>query len=324
MTFKALTIMALATAALPLVAQEASEAPKENEELEAEISYVEALVNYGYPDFAGPIIEATKKRWPESEARFFAIEIRGLLALGKFDEAEKIIAALPDRKSSKFWAARLEVANNYFGRGQRTECMKIYDEFFKVFPKPPPEIRKFYMEASYAFGQLLVGDKQYAKAAKIYEGLLAQLKDAEWCDLAVETVEIYLRLAETVSDPKKVKEREGYLKSAEKLVDKLLWQLARPVIFGRAVSMKAHIEQIRGDVEKASTIIDDYMDNLKEIHDQIVQADPEGKFGLLRQSPLPECRYLQAKMRWDEVQKLAKEKKPDDEKIPSAAAQDNQ
>jgi hypothetical protein len=130
-------------------------------------------------------------------------------------------------------------------------------------------------------------------------------------------VEIYLRLAETVSDPKKVKEREGYLKSAEKLVDKLLWQLARPVIFGRAVSMKAHIEQIRGDVEKASTIIDDYMDNLKEIHDQIVQADPEGKFGLLRQSPLPECRYLQAKMRWDEVQKLAKEKKPDDEKIKS-------
>lgn len=315
MTFKVLTIAALAAAVLPLSAQEASDAPKENEELENEISYVEALVNYGYPDLAGPVIEATKKRWPESEARFFAIEIRGLLALGKFDEAEKIIAALPDRKSSKYWAARLEVANNYFGRGQKAECMKIYDEFFKIFPKPPPEIRKFYMNASYAFGQLLVGDRQYVKAVKIYEGLLLQLKDAEWCDLAVETVEIYLRLAESVSDPKKVKERDAHLKAAEKLVDKLLWQLAKPVIFGRAVSMKAHIAQIRGDADSASTIIDDYMDNLKDIHEQIVQIDPEGKFGLLRQSPLPECRYLQAKMRWDEALKLSKEKKPDDEKI---------
>ena len=315
MTFKAFTLFAFAALASQLVAQEASDVPKENEELEREISYVEALINYGYPDLAGPVIEVTKKRWPESEARFFAIEIRGFLALGKFDEAEKRIAALPDRKSAKYWAARLEVANNYFGRGQKAECMKIYDEFFKIFPKPPPEIRKFYMNASYAFGQLLVGDKQYAKAAKIYEGLLTQLKDAEWCDLAVETVEIYLRMAEKETDPKQVKVRDANLKAAEKLVDKLLWQLEKPVIFGRAVSMKAHIEQIRGDIEKASSIIDEFMDNLKEIHDQIVQVDPDGKFGLLRQSPLPECRYLQAKMRWDEVQRLAKDKKPDDEQI---------
>ena len=54
-------------------------------------------------------IEETKKKWPAAEARFFAIEIRSMLALGQFDEAEKKIAALPDRKSSKYWAARLEV-----------------------------------------------------------------------------------------------------------------------------------------------------------------------------------------------------------------------
>ena len=57
------------------------------------------------------------------------------------------------------------------------------------------------------------------------------------------------------------------------------------------------------------------MGQLRDIHDQIVQVDPEGKFGLLRQSPLPECRYLQAKMRWDEAKMLSEQPKPDDDKI---------
>ena len=315
-----------ALAAIPLCAEEAAqeaaaaEAPKANPELEAEMSYVEALVNYGYPDIAGPVIEATKKRWPESEARFFAIEVRSLLSLGQFEEAEKKIAALPDRKSTKYWAARLEVANNYFGRGQKAECMKIYDDFFKAFPKPPADIRQFYMQACYAYGQLLAGDRQYAKAAQRYEDLLKQLPsgDEQWCNLGCETVEIYLRLAAEQPDPKQKKQRDATLKAAGKIVDKLLWQLDKPVFFGRAVSMKAHIEQMKGDIPKATSIIEEYKPQLQELHDQIVQYDPDGKMGLLRQSPLPECLYLQAKMLWNEAQAEAKKKpKRDDEKIKS-------
>lgn len=324
MTSKVSTIIALAAlAASPLLAEEqaanAAEAPQENPELEAEMSYVEALVNYGYPDLAGPLIEATKKKWPESEARFFAIEIRGMLALGQFDAAEKKIASLPDRKSTKYWAARLEMANNYFGRGQKPECMKIYDEFFKVFAKPPAEIRKFYLEACYAYGQLLAGDKQYAKAAQRYEALLAQLEQGSdaWCNLGCETVDLYLRLADQQVDPKQKKARDASLKAAEKIVDKLLWQLEKPVYFGRAVSMKAHIEQMKGDLDKASAIIDEYKPQLQEIHEQIVQYDPDGKMGLLKQSPLPECLFLQAQMLWDEAQAEYKKPKRDDEKVKS-------
>jgi thioredoxin-like negative regulator of GroEL len=121
--FSFFAITALAASAL--FADEApADAPQqaaENPEIEAEMAYVEALVNYGFPDIAAPVIEETKKRWPETEARFFAIEVRSLLALGKFEDAEKKIAALPDRKSTKYWAARLEVANNHFGRGQTAE-----------------------------------------------------------------------------------------------------------------------------------------------------------------------------------------------------------
>ena len=314
MSLKVATILTLAALWVsPVVAEDAAaaaaEAPKEDPELEAEVSYVEALVQFGYPDLAGPVIEATKKRWPASEVRFFAIEIRGMLALGQFEAAEKKIASLPDRKSTKYWAARLEVANNYFGRGQKAECMKIYNEFFKVFQKPPADIRKFYMDACYAYGQLLVGDKQYAEAAKRYEQLLTQVTDEGWwCNLACETVDIYLRrateLQALVKDPKKnakeLKARNDNLAAADKIVSKLLWKNeTQPLFFGRAVSMKAHIEQMRGNIEKATSIIDDYKQQLEEIHEQIVAADPEGKMGLLKQSPLPECLYLQAKMRWD-------------------------
>ena len=314
--------LSMLASALAFAAEEAAEAaaPKENPELEAEIAYVEALVNFGYPDIATPVIEATKKKWPESEVRFFAIEIRGMLAMGQFEAAEKKIAALPDRKGTKYWAARLEMANNYFGRGQKAECMKIYDEFFKVFQKPPADIRKFYMDACYAFGQLLVGDRQYAKAAQRYEQLLTQVTDEGWwCNLGCETVDIYLRLAtDLAGDPKKKKECDAYLAKADKIVAKLLWKNeTQPLYFGRAVSMKAHIEQLRGDLGKASGIIDEYREMLDAIHEQIVKADPDGKMGLLKQSPLPECLYLQAKMLWDEAQKEYKNAKRDDEKVKS-------
>ena len=320
MRFKFITACSLAALlASSVVAQEAAEAaadePQENPELEAEISYVEALVTYGYPDFAAPIIETTKKKWPESEVRFFAIEIRGMLALGQFEAAEKKIASLPDRKSVKYWAARLEVANNYYGRGQKQDCMKIYDEFFTAFPTPPKEIRKFYLESCYSFGQLLAMDGQYAKAAERYETLLKTVKDDEWCNLACETCDLYLKLIDGASDPKEKPARDKYIAAATKIADKLLWQLEKPVYFGRAVSMKAHIEEMKGDPQRASEIIDEYKPQLQELHDQIVEFDPDGKAGLLKQSPLPECLYLQAKILFDAAQKEYKNAKRDDEKV---------
>lgn len=312
-------------AAVPLsFAQEAGQAPADNkvdEALQSEIRYVEALIEYGFPDFAEPVIAATKKKWPEADTLFFAIEIRGMLSLGKFDEAEKKVAALPDRKGSKFWAARLEIANNYFVRGKKKECSDIYNEFFKVFPTPPKELREFYLQASYAYGQLLLGDKRLEEAAQRYEGLLKQLnkrgsdEDANtWCNVACETAEIYLRLAREKLD---VKARGKYLDPAKKLVEQLLWEQDKPVYFGRAIAMKAHVELLKGDVAKAQATIDDYMDQLAELHKSIVEFDPDGRQGLLRQSPMPQCRYMLAEMLWNEAQAEYKKPKRDDERVKS-------
>ena len=302
----------------PAPVAEAASPDEMDPALALEIRYVEALIEYGYPDFAEPVIAATKKKWPQSETTFFAIEIRGMLSLGKFEEAEAKIAALPDRTGAKYWAARLEVANNLFFRGKKEDCSKIYDEFFKAFPKPTPEIREFYMQACYAWGQILVGDKRFEEAVKVYEGLLSQIgKKSEddlnaWCNVGCETAEMYLKLATDLPD---VKRREPHLKAAKKIVDQLLWEPDRPVYFGRAIAMKANIELLKGDVVKAQQTINEYMEQLEQLHKDIVKFDPDGKEGLRRFSPMPLCRFMLAKMLWGEAQSEFKKPKRDDERV---------
>ena len=327
MSSKSKTACALAASVFAVAAgafaQEA-EAPAEvkvDEALQTEIKYAEALVEAGLPDYALPVIDAAKKKWPgpEAETQFFAIEVRSDLSLGNFEAAEKKIAALPDRNGSKYWAARLEVANNLFVQGRKKDCSAIYGEFFKKYKTPPKELKSFYLQASYSYGQLLVGDKQFEQAAERYAGVLSQInKDASeddanaWCNLACETTEIYLRLA---SAKEKIPERKPYLDKARQLVDKLLWEQGRPVYFGRAIAMLAHIELLKGDVKKAQGVIDDYMDQLAELHNAIKEHDPDGRLGLLRQSPMPLCRYMLAKMLWSEAQAEAKKPGRDDDKI---------
>ncbi len=298
-----------------------AEAVKADPEMEAEVAYIRALIDNGYPDFAGPIIVSTKKRWPESEAPLFALEVRGLLSLDRTEDAEKKIASLPDRKGSKYWAARLEVANNDFARNRREDCMKIYEEFFKNFQKPPKDIRSFYIDACYTYGQLLKTDHKYEKATEIYERLIPNIKPTEdaYPTLLTETTELYLKFATEEKDAAK---RAKALDAANKLADKLLWMYDQPVFFGRGLSMKAHVEQMRGNLEKAEELIDEYKPQLVDLHNQILEYDPEGKLGLLQQSPLPECLYLQAEMLWNEAQaefkkakKNAKEKKASDERV---------
>ena len=312
-----------AAAEAPAAEAAAATEQKVDDALHTEIRFAEALVDAGLPDFAKPVIEAAKKKWPgpEAETHFFAIEIRAMLSLSDFEGAEKMIAALPDRNGSKYWAARIEVANNLYVQGKKQDCSAIYEEFFKKYPKPPKELKSFYLQASYAYGQLLLGDKQFAKAVERYAGLLSQIdkgaseEDANtWCNVACETVEIYLRLASAEQDMKK---RAPFLDPARQLVDQLLWEQDRPVYFGRAIAFLAHIELLKGDVAKAQATIDDYMDQLAELHAQIKEVDPDGQYGLLKQSPMPQCRYMLAEMLWEEAQKEYKKPQRDDEKVKS-------
>ena len=305
-------------------AGDAAAAPAENQmdpELKNEIAYVEALIQYGLPDFAEPVIAATKAKWPESEAMFFAIEVRGMLLLGKTEEAEAKIAALPDRTGAKYWAARLEVANNHFQNHRNAECAKIYGEFFQKNQKPSKDLIPFVRNAYYQWGYLLVLDKRFADAADTYAKLMGMLdyqnNDEDkslWCGVACEGAELYLRVAKDTADKKK---RDAFLGKAKGIVKQLLWQMDNPVVFGRAIAMKANIELLGGSVKKAQETIDDYMDQLKDLHEQLEARDPDGREGFLRQSPMPLCRFMLAEMLWNEAKEEAKKPKRDDERIKS-------
>ena len=56
--------------------------------------------------------------------------------------------------------------------------------------------------------------------------------------------------------------------------------------------MKAHIEMLRGDMEKAQGLVNEYMPQLAQIHNSLVEQDPDGRLGYVRMSPMPEGRYL--------------------------------
>ena len=279
--------------------------------LKEEIAYVEALTEFGFPDFAAEVIADTKKKWPESEAIFFALEIRGMLLLGQGAEAEKKIAALPDRKSSKYWAARLEVANDHYSRGRNEECLKIYAEFFKNNAKPAKELLETVRNAHWVRSQLLIGMKKYSEAAKDLESIMKIVEKGKargddeavnlWCAAASDAADLHLRVASEL-DPKK---RGSELDVAKKIISKLLWMRNKIVYYGRAIAMKAHLELLAGRVDKAQSVIDDYMADLSDIHAQLEKADPDGREGLLKISPMPQCRYLLSDLLWKEAKKEA-------------------
>lgn len=313
---------ALACASQAVFAEEPAKADAEVVEVDPamleEIKFVKALVDGGYSDLAEGVIAATKKKWPESEAELFAVEIRGLLLLAKFDEAEKKIAALPDRKSSKYWAARVELGSFYFLKGRKEEGKKVYDEFFGLYKDktPPKDLMGTYINAAFMWGQLLVKDRRFAEAIDVYAILLGQKLDKiQRGGVLCEASDISLRLAGDIEDMNK---RKPILDRAEPWIKELQDDPDQPIYFGRSINMMAHLTMLRGDYARAQGLIEDFFPQLFELHQAIKASDPDGKNGSLRLSPLPQCRYLLATMQWAQAQEeFNKGAKKDDEVVKS-------
>ena len=289
--------------------------------LTEEIAFIEALVEANMPDFAEPVIAAAKKKWPNAGPKLRVLELQGDLRLGKFDAVQKVVDSLKGKKGqeSEYWALRLSMADAYYARSMMKECRSIYDEFFKTVTKPGADLLDFYVESGFRWAQICVREKHYDEAVRMYGNLLSKpLNEERWCMVAMEEVELLLRLAEEIpADPKdkQAKKRADYLARAEARVDKLLWKNDLILVFGKAIAMKAHIEMLRGHPDQAQALVNEYMPQLSEIHRSLVEQDPQGKEGYVRASPMPECRYLLAKMLWDGAQAEAKKPKANEDLI---------
>ncbi len=285
-------------------------------DFDQEERFIEALQQARMPDIAEDVIAEARKRFTEAThpgvvARLKVCEIRGQLSLGKFDDVKKIIAAISDKNGTEYWALTLALADSYYAFEKYPDADKLYLEFFKKVTKPNDALLKFYRESAGKYVMMLLRLNREKDALQAYRYLLSVPLEEDLQRRAMaEMAELMLKLAPTVT---KAEERTAFLKEAEALTDKLLWK--QDIWFGKAVVMKAHIALLRNDTAGAKALVENYMPQLKTIHDALKEEDPDGTLDYLRLSPMPQCRYLLAKMLLETAVAETKVDKPNEDKI---------
>jgi TolA-binding protein len=298
-------LVVLLSASLPVAAARA-QAGAAPDELAEEFKYIDLLQQQlRMPDIAEEVIADAKKRFPEAAAQFKVRETQGLLYLGKFDEVKKVIDAIADKNGAEYWALTLAMADAYYAYQKYADADKLYLEFFKKVDKPSPALVSFYRDSAYKYAQMLLYLGRDREALDAYRRLFkVPLEEDQARNVNADMAELMLKIA---PDIKKKEDKAALLKEAEGVIDKLLWK--QDIWFGKAIVMKAHIFMLRGDVKGAQELVENYMPQLKIIHDALREEDKDGSRGILRMSPMPQCRYLLAVLLMNDA--MAEVKKPD-------------
>ncbi len=291
--------------------QAQAQADAAGQELNEEFQYIDLLQQLRMPDIAEEVIAEAVKRFPEASAQFKVRATQGLLWQGKFDEVRKIVDAIQDKNSAEFWALTLAMADAYYAYGKYGDADKLYLEFFKKVDKPSPALVSFYRESAYKYAQMLLYLGKDREALDAYRRLFkVPLEEDVARQVHADMAELMLKLA---PDIQKKEEKAALLKEAEGVIDKLLWK--QDIWFGKAIVMKAHIFLLRGDVKGAQELVENYMPQLKTIHDSLRDQDRDGSLGLLRMSPMPQCRYLLALLLMNEAMAEVKKEGGSDDRI---------
>ncbi len=280
-------------------------------ELRDELKYIELLQQMRMPDIAEEVIAEAKKRFPEAAAQLKVRETQGLLWQGKFDDVKKVIEAISDKNSDEYWALNLAMADSLYAFARYAEADKLYLDFFKKHEKPAPGLVTFYRDSAYKYAQMLLYLGKEREGLEAYRRLFkVPLEEDVERNVQADMAELMLKLIPGVSDKK---EKAAMLTECEGLIDKLLWK--QDVWFGKAIVMKAHILLLRENVKGAQELVENYMPQLRIIHDALREQDSDGSHGMLRMSPMPQCRYLLAVLLLDEAVGETKKDKPDEERI---------
>ena len=290
------------------------------QEFDIELRYVELLQAELLPDLAEIVLRQIKAKFtePEFTAQLLVKEISGLVMLARYDEAQKILDAQPDKGAFTTWQMRLLIANGYLQSNKHDDFVDMYKRFFAAFPAAPAGKERDYLNICYTYVQLLARQKRFAKESiEAYKMLLAQpMPESERRFFRSDMIAQMLVVAEGMaSDPSA---RAALLKEADTENDKQFW--VQDALFGQAIVAKAHILKLQGKTEEAQKMLDFYMPQLNEIHRRLKEAaEREKDPAILRDSPMPQCRFLLASILWKEVLKLAEEpnNKANDEKIRS-------
>ena len=267
---------------------------------ELEFKFAEALIDSGMPDYAKIVLDRIPKT-RENQIRMEVLEIRGLIALGRFDEVRQIIARRPDQNSPGTWAMKLALADGHFAWGQFKEARTLYTQFFKAYPDAPPEeLNTFFRDSAYKFAQMLLLIGEEREAIKAYQTVLkAELEDHVKRQITTETAELMVKVAENLPSA----ERKRMIPEIEKLLDAVLYG-GVDLWFGKAMALTAHLRLMSDDVEGAMFILESNWDQLVELDGILRHEEKETGQNLTRFSPLAHARYMMGDMLLTEAKKI--------------------
>ncbi|MBR1837427.1 MAG: tetratricopeptide repeat protein, partial [Kiritimatiellae bacterium] len=258
--------------------------------LELELRYVQALNDNGMAEYADLVIKDAQARWPDAKVRLKTVALEQVLALGRFDEAEKIIRAEKDQDAPETWAMRMLSAAYRFTRGQYDEALGVYAAFFKKYgANPPSALDDTYVNGAYQYQQMLQTLHRDKEAVAVFEKMLAfpRLPKSMERQPRFEYAELLVKLAEESKD---AKERASMLEKAEKSIEELFWE--QDIWFGRAVALMAHVKAARGKPDEARELVEGYMEPLLSIDSQLEEQGKAEGVDYSALSPIAECRYL--------------------------------
>jgi len=270
--------------------------------LERELRYIDLLTEMRFLDYAEMVLLETEKKFPELQAIIKVKKLEQFLARGEFARAKEVIAQEPDQDASTTWAMKLSMADFYFAYGKYDEALAIYQTFFKKYDgKPPEEIASFFEESLYKYAQMLLLLKKDAEALLAYERLSTVASEEDVRRQAMfEAGEIHLRMAKNFAAGSK--ERTEHLDKAKKYAMNVMW--VPDLWYGRGIALLAHVRLLEGNVEGAQRILSEYMDQLREIEANLLEAGREEGLDFSHLSPVAEARYLLGVMLMDEAKRV--------------------
>lgn len=258
-----------------------------------EMRYVDGLNRMGLNAYAELVLEKLGSG-PEVKLR----RLQGAMARGEFEDAIRIIAAEPDQGSLSTLRMRRSLGDAYFAWGKYPEARAEYDAFFARFAGSIPEdLKEFYLDSAYTYAQMMLLINDHAAASAAYrKGIAANpIRDVKRQFMG-GLADALMKQAEKAT----VAARATFLRDVEEIANELMWK--QDLWFGRAIVMRAHVNMLRGDIDGAMKLVDDYRDALVALDENLVaQSTHEEDF--TRLSPMAEARYLIGTILLDEAKR---------------------
>lgn len=273
----------------------------EQAEIKAELDFASELVNWRFPDYAQKAVDRLILKYPAAKAEGARVRVEVLTSRGKFDEAETLLKGMP-QGTPETMVIQLALGDQYYAYKRMKDAERVYQDFFKQFPKGPPEsVARLYGESAYKFSQMQLLSGNLRGAFEAYRRVLASnLKDSDLeRRVMTEMAELALRVA--VLPDTTPADKKTILDEAGKLCEKVQWK-GTDLWFAKSVVIMAHIRKISDNRAGARKVIIDYLPMINDV-DNLLREAKEMKL-----SPMADCKFLLGSLYEEDGREMIKDK----------------